>query len=195
MTLPFGQVTRRWWLTPLTMVVLGGGMIIASTIGRNYSSLPGEVVIVIVATILFVVLARRPTSDLGAVIGGAPDERQLDIQLRATQLRGSAWRSSFSSEPWSNLRWATADSHGYRWVPRSPPSTWASFFSFGDPDAERFDGRGNLFDRIDGRAVLEQIAQDFGWRVHSISENGHPWAAQLFQGLDSSSSRHEKRFE
>jgi hypothetical protein len=78
----------RWWLTPTTMFVLGAGLIVASAIGGSYGAMPGEIVIVIGATVLFAVLGRRSRSDVGAIMGGSPDERQVGIELRATAAAG-----------------------------------------------------------------------------------------------------------
>jgi hypothetical protein len=70
------------------MFVLGSGLIVASAVGGSYGALPGEIVIVIAATVLFAVLSRRSRSDIGAIMGLASDERQASIDLRAAASAG-----------------------------------------------------------------------------------------------------------
>ena len=74
MNVPTAQARRpRWWLTPATMLVLGSGLIVASSIGGSYGALPGEIIIVAVAKVLFAVLGRQSRSDVGAIMGSAAD--------------------------------------------------------------------------------------------------------------------------
>jgi hypothetical protein len=79
---------KRWWMAPTTMLVLGSGLIVASALGGSDAGVPGEVVIVVVATALFAGLGRFSRSDIGAIMGGGPDERQVGIEVRATAAAG-----------------------------------------------------------------------------------------------------------
>jgi len=75
-------------MTPATMFFLGSGLIVASAVGGSYGALPGEILIVVAATVLFVVLGRRSRSDIGAIMGLASDERQASIDMRAAAAAG-----------------------------------------------------------------------------------------------------------
>ena len=83
-------VTRKRWSSAATMLVLGGGFVVASLVG-NHGDVVAVVPLAIVLAALTVVfsLAHRSRSDLGAITGDVPDERQRTISLRAASVAGS----------------------------------------------------------------------------------------------------------
>ncbi len=72
-------------VVPMTMAVGGTALAIGSWIGAGWVAGISLIVVTVVATAGYVVLGRRD-SDLGALSGGRPDERQVDISTRATVL-------------------------------------------------------------------------------------------------------------
>jgi hypothetical protein len=74
-------------VVPAVMAILGTVIAIASWIGAGWGAGVGVELVTIVAAIGYLVLGGRD-SDVGALIGSRPDERQASVGLRATALAG-----------------------------------------------------------------------------------------------------------
>ena len=73
---------------PAVMAVGGSAIALASLIRSGWSAALSVEVFTVIATIAYYALGGRD-SDLGAVIGSRPDERQASIEMRATALAGN----------------------------------------------------------------------------------------------------------
>jgi hypothetical protein len=73
---------------PAVMAVTGSAIALASLIGSGWSAALSVELFTVIATIGYCRLGRRD-SDLGAMVGSRPDERQASIGLRATALAGN----------------------------------------------------------------------------------------------------------
>jgi hypothetical protein len=83
-------VTRKRRASAVTMLVLGGGFAVASLIGNHGNPVAIVPLAVVVAALTLVFsLAHRSQTDLGAITGDVPDERQRTISLRAASVAGS----------------------------------------------------------------------------------------------------------
>ena len=90
MTVPATRTRKRWWVTPVAMLVGGGALTAAATVGggkQAMSAFISGLVITLVATGAFVAIGRT-RGDLGALVASAPDERQWGIDLKATAATG-----------------------------------------------------------------------------------------------------------
>jgi len=83
------RTRARRWITPAVMLVGGTAITLAATFGGYFtmSALIVGLAFTLVATGAFVVLGRT-RGDLGAIVASTPDERQRDIDLRATAASG-----------------------------------------------------------------------------------------------------------
>jgi hypothetical protein len=79
----------RRLLVPATMGIGGSAIAIATWIGQGFGGALGIEFITVVATLGYFVLGSRDT-DFGAIFGSRPDERQANIDLRATAFTGLA---------------------------------------------------------------------------------------------------------
>jgi hypothetical protein len=79
----------RRLLVPATMAIGGSAIAIATWIGQGFGNALGIEIVTVVATIGYFVLGGRD-SDFGAIFGSRPDERQANIDLRATAFTGMA---------------------------------------------------------------------------------------------------------
>ncbi len=74
-------------VVPAVMAALGTVVALASWIGTGWGAGAAVELVTIVATIGYLVLGGRDT-DVGALLGSRPDERQASVGLRATALAG-----------------------------------------------------------------------------------------------------------
>ena len=74
---------------PAVMAVGGSAIALASLVSSGWSAAIGVEVVTVAATFGYYVLGGRD-SDVGAVFGARPDERQASIEMRATALAGNA---------------------------------------------------------------------------------------------------------
>ncbi len=75
-------------IVPGTMLVLGSLIALGSFIGAGWGAAVGIEAITIVAAVVYYVLGGRD-SDVGALFGSRPDERQASINMKATALTGN----------------------------------------------------------------------------------------------------------
>jgi hypothetical protein len=73
---------------PAVMAVGGSAIALASLVGSGWAAALLVELFTVAATIGYYVLGGRDT-DLGAVFGSRPDERQATIEMRATALAGN----------------------------------------------------------------------------------------------------------
>lgn len=74
---------------PTVMAIGGCAIALASLIGSGWGAALGVVLVTTAATAGYYVLGGRDT-DVGAVFGAQLDERQANIEMRATALAGTA---------------------------------------------------------------------------------------------------------
>jgi hypothetical protein len=79
----------RRFLVPATMAIGGSALAIATWIGQGVGGAVAIEITTAVATVGYFVLGGRD-SDFGAIFGSRPDERQANIDLRATAFTGMA---------------------------------------------------------------------------------------------------------
>jgi hypothetical protein len=79
----------RRLLVPTAMAIGGSAIAIAAWIGQGAGGAVAIEIVTIVATVGYFVLGGRD-SDFGAIFGSRPDERQANIDLRATAFAGLA---------------------------------------------------------------------------------------------------------
>jgi hypothetical protein len=77
----------RRLLVPATMAIGGSAIAVATWIGQGFGGAVAIEIFTVVATVGYFVLGGRD-SDFGAIFGSRPDERQANIDLRATAFTG-----------------------------------------------------------------------------------------------------------
>jgi hypothetical protein len=75
-------------LAPAVTVVLGSAIAIGAWIGNGWGAALGVEVVTLVGACGYFLLGGRD-SDIGALFGSKPDERQASIGMRATALTGN----------------------------------------------------------------------------------------------------------
>lgn len=70
---------------PIVMAVGGSALTVATLVGFGWERAAGPAVVTVVASVGYYLLGGRDT-DTGDLIGGRPDERQLDIATQARAL-------------------------------------------------------------------------------------------------------------
>jgi len=73
---------------PAVMAIGGSAIAVASLVGSGWAAAIEVELFTVAATIGYYVLGGRD-SDVGAVFGARPDERQASIEMRATALAGN----------------------------------------------------------------------------------------------------------
>jgi hypothetical protein len=76
-------------VVPALMASIGTVIAIATWIGDDWSGALGVELVTVVTTLAYYILGARD-SDLGALFGSRPDERQVTISMRATLLAANA---------------------------------------------------------------------------------------------------------
>jgi hypothetical protein len=74
-------------IVPATALVLGSAIAVGAWIGSGWGAAVGVEAVAIAGAVLYYLLAGRD-SDVGALFGSRPDERQASIGMRATALTG-----------------------------------------------------------------------------------------------------------
>jgi hypothetical protein len=75
-------------IVPATAFVLGSAIAVGAWIGSGWAAAVGIETVAIAGAIFYYLFARRD-SDVGALFGSRPDERQASISMRSTALAGN----------------------------------------------------------------------------------------------------------
>ena len=75
-------------IVPATAFALGSAIAVGAWIGSGWGAAVGIEVITIAGAIFYYLYGRRD-SDVGALFGGRPDERQASISMRSTAFAGN----------------------------------------------------------------------------------------------------------
>jgi hypothetical protein len=74
-------------VVPATALVLGSAIAVGAWIGSGWGAAVGIEAVTLAGAVLYYFLGSRD-SDLGALMGSRPDERQASIGMRSTALTG-----------------------------------------------------------------------------------------------------------